>query len=187
MADIKSQLVELVGEDVATQVVSKLPEGKSFHLLEEGSFIPKSRFDEVNTRYKDAQTALQERDSKLAELTKNATSIDELKQALVKTENDYQTKIKELETTYTTRERDMLIDSALTKSNARNPKAVRSLLDMNKVAVENGQIKGLDEQLTELLKTDDYLFNTGTSQPFKAGNPSNPTLPPKPTRDLTKL
>jgi hypothetical protein len=167
---VVNPLVEVLGEELANAVQAKLPEGKPFRLVEDGTFIPKSRFDEVNNRYKETQSALQERDSKIAELTQKASSVEELRLALDKTEQNYKTRISEIENTYQTRERELVIDTALNKANARNPKAVKSLLDFTKIQVENGQVNGLNEQLTELMKTDGYLFDAGV--PLKAGNTS---------------
>lgn len=57
---------------------------------------------------------------------------------------------------------DMALELELTKANAKKTKAVKSLLDLEKIKQkEDGTFDGLNEQLEELKKSDDYLFNTG--------------------------
>jgi len=65
------------------------------------------------------------------------------------------------------------LDSALTEAKARNPKAVRGLLDMDKVKLtDDGKLDGFDDQLTALKKSDAYLFDNGQQGHYdpKGGN-----------------
>ena len=50
------------------------------------------------------------------------------------------------------------VDAAILKSGGRNPQAIRSLLDMESITLDDeGKVTGLD--LTELKRTDGYLFD----------------------------
>lgn len=53
---------------------------------------------------------------------------------------------------------DSKIFKFLTSSKVRNNKAVLSLLNMDSVKVEDGKLKGLDEQIKALRESDGYLF-----------------------------
>lgn len=60
---------------------------------------------------------------------------------------------------------DNAIDSAITSAKGRNSKAIKVLLDLEKIEVtEDGNIKGLSEQLKEIQKTDSYLFDMSTTE-----------------------
>ena len=53
------------------------------------------------------------------------------------------------------------ISNALFKANAKTERAVKALLDMDKIVVdENGAVSGIDEQIERLMQSDDtsYLF-----------------------------
>lgn len=54
---------------------------------------------------------------------------------------------------------EFALDTALRDYSARNNKAVRSLLDLESIKLENGQLVGLNEQIEKLQQTDDYLFS----------------------------
>lgn len=65
------------------------------------------------------------------------------------------------------------LDKELTKAQARNPKAVKALLDMDALKYDKGKIVGLDEQL-EALKTGEdsgFLFGAPT-EPVQFTTPS---------------
>ncbi|MBQ7976557.1 MAG: phage scaffolding protein [Clostridia bacterium] len=51
------------------------------------------------------------------------------------------------------------LGAALAKAGSKNNKAVKALLDMDKVTFKDGKFEGLDEQLENIKKDSDYLFN----------------------------
>jgi hypothetical protein len=58
------------------------------------------------------------------------------------------------------------IDRALTAAKAKNPKAVRALLDLGSVQFnEEGVLEGLDSQLEAIKEENDYLFESETPVP----------------------
>ena len=54
------------------------------------------------------------------------------------------------------------------KNKARNPKAVKALLDMESVELDGDEVKGIDEQIDQLVENEPYLFESdepeGTSR-----------------------
>jgi predicted nucleic acid-binding Zn-ribbon protein len=62
---------------------------------------------------------------------------------------------------------DHALDGALTGAKARNAKAVKALLDMNNLKLNetDGSIIGLDDQLKKVKETSDYLFESDTPTP----------------------
>ncbi len=59
---------------------------------------------------------------------------------------------------------DYAVESALSKEKARNHKAVRALLDRDKLELRDGSVNGLAEQLTAIKKENAYLFETAVPQ-----------------------
>lgn len=136
-------------------------------------FIPKSRFDEVNTAKKQLEATVKERDSQLESLKKNSGNaeelqkqIDELQLANKEAEKAHAAEIKQLKI-------DTAIETALTGAKAKNNLAVKALLkDLDKAELqEDGTIKGLAEQIAVLQKSDEYLFETKTSTKMKGAKP----------------
>ena len=62
-------LKELLGEELYSQVTEKLGDKKI--MVDDGNFIPKSRFDQVNQAKKELEVQLKDRDTQLADLSKN--------------------------------------------------------------------------------------------------------------------
>lgn len=60
---------------------------------------------------------------------------------------------------------DYALESALVGAKAKNTKAVRALLDLESLKLdENGQISGLDKQLEKIRAEADYLFDSGNKE-----------------------
>lgn len=86
---------------------------------------------------------------------------------------------KESSDAYKKAETERLLDAEITKSGAKNKRAVKALLELDKICLEDGVLKGLSEQISELKKSCDYLFETETKKPqFTAGS--------KGSKELTK-
>lgn len=64
---------------------------------------------------------------------------------------------------YIKNEQEKEFQAALTRElaafGARNQTAVKSLLDMDRISLENGTLAGLSEQIWELKKENDFLFD----------------------------
>lgn len=161
----KEQLVALgLSEEQADKVVEGF-----------GKMIPKSRLDEKIAEVNDYKQQLADRDTQLTELQSKATGNEELQEQIqalqqqneqVKTEYQQQLQQKEF---------DFALTEALRDAKAKNPKAVKALLDTETVKFVDGKLIGLDEQLTALKMSDDYLF---TSDKLKGGTPPLGGTPP---------
>ena len=154
-------LKELLGEELYSQVTEKLGDKKI--MVDDGNFIPKSRFDQVNQAKKELEVQLKERDTQLADLSKNnkdnESLLNQIKdlQALNKqTTTDYENKINQIQFDYA-------LDGALTNAKSKNNKALKALLDMNSIKYQEGKLEGLQEQIEALQKDASYLFDLDTT------------------------
>lgn len=137
-----------------------------------------SQVDSLKSSNEDLTSQVSARDDQLDELSKQAgnskelsAKIDELKQANQESSTAYEAKIATIN-------KNNKIDLALRDAGARNPKAVRALLDESKVSVDGDNIIGLADQLKSLEDSDSYLFQTKDAKPNQVihatagGNPS---------------
>src|SRR5690606_24948682 len=53
---------------------------------------------------------------------------------------------------------DFALERALVSAKARNPKAVKALLDTEAIKLDGDKLLGLEEQLEKLKESDPYLF-----------------------------
>jgi len=128
-------------------------------------YIPKNRFDEVNNEKHKLELEVRDRDGQL-EALKNSTGdiaemkkqIDDLQKENTKKEKEHVAEIKALKI-------ETALETALTGVKAKNNKAVKALLDLDKAELnDDGTIKGLAEQLEKLTKEEDskFLFEAET-------------------------
>lgn len=152
------------------------------------NFIPKARFDEVNTAKNTAEALIKERDGQLETLRNSTGDVDSLKKQIEDLQKDNKAKdeahaaeIKKLKV-------DNAIDTALTNAKAKNAVAVKALLkDLDKAEIaDDGTIKGLAEQIEALQKSDAYLFEAKESKKaqVKGATPGEPS--DQDTKGLTK-
>lgn len=110
---------------------------------------------------KGLQTQLDEADKTITGL-KSSNSDNE---ALQKSIKEHEQTIETLKTATSAKEFDMALELELVKVRARNTKALKAVLDIDKIKRnEDGSFEGLETQLKEKLEKESYLFETGASQ-----------------------
>lgn len=140
---------------------------------------------ELNDIRSNLTAAEQERDSFKNQLESNQTELAKLKDSQKDNEelqsqlDDLQGKFDESSSKASNEleqvRKESAIDLELVKSGARNPKAVKALLDNDSVKFDDDGIHGLSDQLDKLKESEAYLFETGDAgkpNPFPKGNPS---------------
>ena len=128
-------------------------------------FIPKARFDEVNTAKNTAEALVKERDGQLETLKNSTGDVESLKQQITTLQADNKAKddahaaeIKQLKI-------DNALESAITAAKGKNAKAIKALLNLENAELnDDGTIKGLAEQMEALQKSDEYLFEAKESK-----------------------
>lgn len=152
-------------------------------------YVPKSRLDEVIEERNGLRDQVTERDKQIAELGKNAGDNQALKDQVAQLQADNKKAAAEYESNLAQLRLDNAVNLALTGAKAKNPKAVRALLDLSKSKVgEDGTVEGLEAQIKAIQKSDAYLFDSGEpAQPqFKGAVPQdgkgNPA--PKAVKDM---
>ena len=168
MSDV---LKELLGE-LYTEEIAKLIGDKEIAVVNDGSWVPRSKLNEVLQEVKELKQQMKDRDEQLKDLEGKAAGNEELKAALQEAQEANKTAAKEWEAKTAKIQLDFAVERALTAAKAKNPKAVKALLDMAKVKLDGEQLLGLDDQLKELQKSDAYLF--GSSESSQVGGGSNP-------------
>lgn len=139
-----------------------------------GNFVEKSKLQEIETENKTLKQSVADRDKQLETLKKSSGDNEELKKQIeeLQKQNTEQKKTHDAEMAQL--KLDNAVETALTTAGAKNTKAVRSLLEAEKLKLaEDGTVEGLKEQLTEIQKSDSYLFTEAkpVKQVFKGFQP----------------
>ena len=143
---------------------------------------------EINPLKQAQASAEQERDSlksqledvngQLSEAQKNSKKGSELQDQLKDLQKEFDDSKAKAEEQLQATKKDYEIAAALSKAGAKNDKAVKALLDTEKVNFDdNGKLIGLSEQLEAVKKDNDFLFadaNESNPKPTitSKGNPN---------------
>lgn len=154
----KEKLIEMgLTEELATKVAKEL----------DGNYVPKTRFNEVNTELKQAKDQVKERDSQLETLKKSVGDSEELKKQIETLQNENKTKDEAHAAEIKQIKIDAAVDKALSDAKVKNLKAVKALLNLDKAELsDDGTVKGLDVQIKTLSEAEDskFLFDVTNSQ-----------------------
>lgn len=115
-------------------------------------FIPKSRFDEVNNTKKQLEKDLKDRDVQLENLKNSSGDLETMKQTIENLQRDNKVAKDNFEAELAKFKLESAIDTTLLGSNVINTRAVKALLDMDKIKLDGDVLIGINEQL-EALKT----------------------------------
>lgn len=142
-------------------------------MAEHGKDLEKSKgveseLEQLKQQNTDLTSQITERDKQLKELSSKADGNEEL-QTQIKALQDQNKQAKtDYEANIATLKRDGAIELALREAKAKNPKAVKALLNGDNITIDDDGVHGLKEQLERLQESDGYLF-TDSQEGAKPG------------------
>lgn len=118
-------------------------------------FIPKSRFDEVNNTKKQLEKDLKDRDMQLENLKNSSGDVETMKQTIENLQRDNKAAKDNFEAELAKFKLESAIDTTLLGSNVINTRAVKALLDMDKIKLDGDVLIGINEQIEALKNAED--------------------------------
>jgi len=175
------KLKKALGEELSKQVEEKL-NGIELAIMNDGSVVPADKHDTLKKEHSELQTQYKTEidglNTKLEDALKTSGDVDAFKKTIEdlkvvqqKSVDAYEVKIKGIEI-------NSALEIALTKASVKNSRAVKALLDMDSIQLENGELKGINEQIETLQKSDGYLFGEIIPQGQNPQQGNNPPLDP---------
>lgn len=191
MADWKEVLKGLGVEDnLLDAISSKIPADKKLHVLEDGQFVPMTRFNEVNEQKNTYKKQIDDLTSQVAQLGQFKGTADELQKKLQEVQTSYEAKLVEQEKTFNQKRLNNEIDTVITLNKGRNSTAIKALFNMEAIKLDGDKVVGVSDQLEAIKKENPYLFDSEQqpTPPNRVGNPNNPPIPTNTTNmEKTKL
>ncbi len=158
---LKDKLLELgLNEDQVTEAMKEL----------DGEYVPKGRFNDLNTELKQTKDQLKEANTKLEGFD------PEWKDKVAAAEQKATAELEKLKLS-------SAIDEALKSSKAKDPEVVRALLKTEDLKLtSDGNVVGLSEQLEAIKTKSDYLFEIEDPQTPKIVTSTPGSSPPIDTK-----
>lgn len=158
-------LKDILGEELFSSVSGRINEfnkanpDKPVKLadLSSGGYVDKNKYSSLETELNGYKGQIAQRDKDIAELKKKADS-GELSNKLSELQSKYDKDTADLTEQLKQTKFNSALDLALAGSGARNAKALRGLLDMDKIKFDNDELSGFSEQLEQIKAENDYLF-----------------------------
>ncbi|MCY6372457.1 phage scaffolding protein [Clostridium ganghwense] len=158
-------LKKILGDEEGQKAYDKIQADKDNVILvdskKESKYVEKGKIDSANQTIKDYKQQIKDRDTQLNDLKEKLKDIKDVKELeseieKLKTENQqttekYESKLKQIEF-------DTKFEKALTSHKPKNTRALKALLDMEKIKLDGDSILGLDDQMKVLKESDAYLF-----------------------------
>lgn len=94
-------------------------------------------------------------------------------ESIKKSAFDWEVKAKGMEAELLELKRTSALKEALMKTDAFDPEIVLKILDHNAIIFEDGEIRGLEDQILYLTKTKSYLFKSEKQTRFKPHIPKD--------------
>ena len=124
----------------------------------------KGELDSYKTKVTDLENEIKTKDSTIATLQTKADSVEGLNQKISQLETDKTNLTNELNTKVSEIKKDHALEGKIRDFKGKNVKAIKALLDMDKVTYENDELGGIDEQLTALASAEDSAMLFGDVQ-----------------------
>ena len=148
------KLKELLGEELFEQVKEKLGD-KKIDIVNDGRWIPKTKFDEVNNEKNEYKAQVEELNEALGELKGKAKDGEEVEARIQELEEMIENKEKEI----TNIRKTNAIKFEVLKANPNDVADILPHLKDDTITIaEDGTITGLKEQLESLKENKPYLF-----------------------------
>lgn len=163
----KEDLISLgISDEQAEKIIT-------LHTNSVKDFIPKARFDEVIKEKNDLKTQMTDLNGKITELGKLAPENESLKAKVTEITEDQ----KKIASDYKQKIQDVRSEAVIAASKAKNSKAVRAVIDWEKVTWDDdGNPKGLSEQIEEFKKGDNAFLFEQEAQPAAPAAPVAPVF-----------
>lgn len=155
------KLVDIVGKEVYDGLSEEIKKeyAEKELIINDGTYIPKAKFDSLNETKKDLENQLKETNDKMQELSKVDT--EDLKQQIVDLQKKYEEDTKALNSKYEAREYDIKLNDYtkdLKFSSNSAKKSFMSDLKAKELKFEEDKLVGFDDFVNSYKESDPTAF-----------------------------
>lgn len=149
---IKELLKDVVEEDKLEGLVTKINTEAPKYI------VPKNKYNELSEEKKNLEAEISNRDTQLETLKGQVGSDKELQEKITQLENENKVNKEKYEADLINNAKRNAVELSLVKNGAVNSKACMPFIDLEKIEYENGEVKGVDDLIGEMVKGEDASF-----------------------------
>jgi hypothetical protein len=158
-----------IGEELYNQVLAKGLKPEDFDLVNDGSWIPKPSFNEVNNKLKATEDKVTTYESQIKDYDELVSTNKELKGNYDSLKEQHTNDLAAKDNEILNVSKRFMIESKLRESGAKHTSLLMKDIDLEKITVENDNLLGFDEVVKNLKTNYEDLFitkqtNSNTSQ-----------------------
>lgn len=153
-------------------------------------YVPKTQLAEVERERDGLKATVTERDTQLETLKKSSGDNETLQKQIADLQKANEDQQKAHEAEIAQLRLDNAVEAAILAAGAKNVKAVRALMDVDKLRLEkDGTVTGLSDQIKAIQKSDAYMFTEKQpQQQFKGFQPgASGDVKPDGNVDVSKM
>lgn len=152
-------------------------------------YVPKTQLAEVERERDGLKATVAERDTQLETLKKSSGDNAALQQQIADLQKANEDQKKAHEAEISQLRLDNAVEAAILAAGGKNVKAVRALLDADKLRLEkDGTVTGLSDQIKAIQKSDAYMFAEKQQQQFRGFQPgASGDVKPDGNVDVSKM
>ncbi len=185
------ELRDILGRDLYSKVMEKIGDGVTIAIVDpDEPAIPKHRFDAVVSERNRLREEVAERDRQLSDLKSGVGDAAELRQQIADLQAKNKATTEGHEKQLKEQRFSFALERAAANAQARNVKAVVSLLDTSRIVLDGDDLIGADTQIADIKRSDPYLFGGDLKGRVPQGTGAKPPAPNNPwkkeTFNLTK-
>jgi len=153
-------LKPILGDQLYLAVQNKLAEHNDVKLanLATGGYVGKEKFLAAVEKATALEAKLTAANAKLVQAAQALNQTKELEGAVAALQQEKEQMGRQFDAKLMREKMEAAIENAMIEAKAKNKVAVRALIDVSKIALQNGKLVGLDTQMEQLKHSDPYLF-----------------------------
>ena len=165
----------IIGEELFNELAQKLAGREDVKLanLAEGGYVGKEKFMAAMDKIAALEAELNKSAQAMAAAKAASQKAVELESTVQKLNEEKDQMGRQFEQKLIQEKMETAVVNALNAAKVKNMKAVRALIDENRIALTSGTLTGLDAQIESIKASDPYLFEIVRD----TGGGTNPTTP----------
>ena len=137
-------------------------------------------YDELKTKNEELSKQVAKNEKDLKSLSKSTKDNEDLQNTIKSLQDENKQMKTDFESKISSMKLNSAIDTSLAGHKARNTKAVKALLDMDNIKLnDKGELEGLDDQIANIEKDNAFMFDKGTNTNYEPAGNSNSGLSDK--------